>query len=182
MLKDKFRAVVLIIFIIFFAIPLLDAANIFASNQDFFSTEKYVVSKWIGSNSPADKSILTAPSSIYVGVSNRKNIVCEPFMAWAHLTESSLIKARFEDLINAYTNPSQQLFNKYKISYIVVGDEEKEFFSKYDLKPYDFSSFEVAFSYKNSTVYKADLSKLPEKAESKELNYTYYSRWWALES
>lgn len=181
-LKRKFKNITLIIFIILFAIPLIDVVNVFARPQNFFSTEKYIVSKWIGDNTPIDQNILTAPSSIYVGVSNRKNILCEPFMAWAHLTEASLIKSKFEELINAYTNPSQQLYKKYNISYVVVGEEEKEFFDKYDLKSYNFSSFEMLFSYENSTVYKVDYSKLPETVKAEELNYTYYSRWWALEA
>jgi hypothetical protein len=173
-LKPLYKGIFAAVIIAAFTYPLLSPLQ----------PDEYLVSSWLRGNTRLNDTILTAPTSLYTAVSERKVILREP------ITLATLgvdPKGHFSDLLLLYMQPSQDLVSKYGIKYVVLGKQESDFFYKYDIKPFDFSAstaFEPVYSHGTYTVYELlDAGALPKYYDNSlrgSLNFTSYSRWWSL--
>jgi len=163
-----------------FLYPYLIYANL-SPDKNILMSDEYTASGWISMNTGKNETVLTSDTPLYIALSGRKTIVCQSVSL---IGEHVNPKENFADMVMLYTNPSMDLMEKYKISYVVIGDKEKDFFKKYDLTPYNFSSpaFETSYSHGSVKVFKlVDGARLPLKMNENirnSLNFTSYSRWW----
>ena len=170
----------IVLAIALFLYPYLNYIQIFQSNQNILKSDEFAAAQWINANTGKDETILTSDTPLYIALSERKTVVCQSVSLIGEYVNP---KENFADLIMFYTNPSADLVKKYGISYVVVGDKENDFFKKYDLTPYGFSSgFEKVFSRGSVSIFNlTDVSKLPKvmnETVRNNLNFTSYSRWW----
>jgi hypothetical protein len=153
--------------------------------NNFYSTNQYVVSDWLYKNSLSKDTILTSPLVEYSLVSHRHILMCEPFYVSGELYNPV---PTFLDLTTLYTQPSRDLILKYNISYVVVGNLESNFFGLFNQTLYGFeysTAFTKSFAIGNSTVFAvSNLSALPPISTinystlKDELITAYPARWW----
>jgi len=163
--------------------PFLDYIKPLYAAKNILLTDEYKVSEWIKDNTGTNETILTSDYPVYIALSERKTVVCQSLSL---ISEQINPKENFADLIMLYTYPSKDLVEKYNISYVIIGDAEREFFRKYDLVPYNFTppAFDIVYSYGNITVFRVvEKDKLPTSVNESlrsSLNFTSYSRWWQI--
>ena len=145
---------------------------------------EFKVSMFLEINTNKDDVVISAPSAIYVALSERKNLMCEPYMQTSMLFN---ITDRYRDLISFYVTPSQSVAEKYNVSYVVFGDREMQFMKYVELpEVFNFSSstaFEKVYDDGNYKVfYIKDVSKLDATYDeslihSKLMKKIHYRLW-----
>ena len=182
-LENKKRYALIAIFFLLFAPNALQTSLLHASRTPTSQTPEYIVSMWLKDNTNKEDVIAAAPTPVYAGLSERRQLICEPFFLIPWLYEGSLVKGRFSDFLSLYTSPSQDLLKKYNIRYFVFGNREKEYLKSYSTTPYDFDvswAFKKVFSTENGSVYElVNITALPP-AQEKKLAFEKHSRWWTV--
>jgi len=174
--------IVMIIAALIFIPPVIQLVHSFLLGQPTIETEKYNVSQWLMDNTKPGEIILASPSPFYSGLSERRQVICEPYFLLGWLYDPAQIKERFGDLLALYKEPSREFIEKYGIRHVVLGNQEKDFLSSYDITPYDFGTskaFRLVYSTGTYKIYELiDASALP--AKTKIPNFSNYSKWWAV--
>lgn len=181
-LEKKKQYAIVIAFLLLFAPHALGISMEHASRTPTSQTQEYAISIWIKENTKKEDIIAAAPTPVYAGLSERRQLICEPFFLIPWLYDGGKVKGRFSDFLSIYSSPTQSLVEKYNIRYFVFGDREKEYLKSYSVAAFDFSksqAFRQVFAIKGSGVYElANISALPPSAAYPA--FEKYSRWWTV--
>lgn len=180
----KNKKIILACFLILITFIYPFVSRLVFSKYSYFSDEElqyyYDVNHIINKS---NEVVAASPNVYYTHLSNIKQIVCEPYLQIGHLSNVTITRERFEDLLRFYKDPSLEFVDKYNVKYVIFGKNEEDFLNKYDVKPFNFSkspTFKEIYDSNNLKVFEIkENSHLPIKS-NETLNYTYYSRWWTL--
>ncbi len=181
-LNKKATALIFIIALIIF-IPYVGIQTFaFYKVKPTVETDEYLVSKWLKENTDIKDIIITAPIPSYAGLSERREIICEPFFLIPWLYNSKDVKLRFGELLSLYKEPSKKLIDKYGAKYFIFGANEKSFLNEYGILPFSFETsdaFKPVYKTEKSTIYELiNTTRLVEYAELPA--FDSYSRWWTV--
>jgi len=150
--KYKKQIFALFLILIIFSLMLPSFFNAKVVLENTISEEEVNTLKWIGYNTPKDKTVLSSveEGNYITAIANRKNVADTNFL---------LAPDRYSDVVTIYTTESlvigSQLLNKYDVDYIYLSKRALDLYNTNDIKYIeDENCFKKLYGTEKTRVYK----------------------------
>ncbi len=182
--SNKYKKVILFVIILLLLLPMdLDDVVNFNKINKIEDSPEFKASIFLKQNTNKDDVIVSSPSAIYLVLSERNQIVCEPYLISGMLFN---ITDRERDLSSFFYMPSQEVAKRYNVKYVIFGNMERNFVEYLKFEPYNFSNsdaFEKIYNDKIEIFYLKNITKLNETYDknlihSKLMEKLHYRLWY----